>query len=104
MNTLVNNHDTLETLIYTENIRIKDVQARPEEDILLITLNTGSVLQEKLSKYPRLKNATAEMLQQYELIGKGTGISWPLLDEDLSLKGFLRNIVRNQVLGNSKIA
>jgi hypothetical protein len=72
-------------------------------DILLIVLNTGSVLQEKLSKYSRLKNASAETLMKYELIGKGTGIHWPELDEDLSLKGFLRDAIRSQIIGNTKI-
>ena len=68
-------------------------------DILLIILNTGSVLQEKISKYPRLRNASLTTLKTYELIGKGTGIHWPELDEDLSLKGFLRDTLKNQVVG-----
>lgn len=47
-------------------------------------------------------NASEEELKQYELIADGKGIHWPLLDEDLSLKGFLqaeiRNVVKNDVL------
>ena len=103
MDTLINNYDPLEQLIYDEGIRIKEIDVHPDMDILLIVLNTGSVLQEKLSKYPRLQYASTEALKNYELIGQGTGIHWSELDEDLSLKGFLRETLRNQIIGNTKI-
>jgi hypothetical protein len=72
--------------------------------MLLILLNTGGVLQEPLSKYPRLQNATYTALKNYELIGKGTGIHWPELDEDLSLKGFLADAIKNQIIRRNKVA
>ena len=100
MDTLINSFDTLEQLIYDEKIRIKEIDVHPDMDMLLIILNTGSVLQEKLSSYPSLKNASIAALRNYELIGKGTGIHWPDLDEDLSLKGFLRNSIKSQVTGS----
>jgi len=103
MDTLINNYDTLELLIYQEGIRIKEIDVHPDMDMLLIILNTGRILQEKLSKYPRLRNAPAASLKNYEFIGSGTGIHWPELDEDLSLKGFLRDTIKNQVIGESKI-
>ncbi|MDQ3842652.1 MAG: DUF2442 domain-containing protein [Bacteroidota bacterium] len=43
-----------------------------------------------LSYYKVLKNAHAAVLQHYQLIANGAGIHWPELDEDLSLKGFLK--------------
>ncbi len=103
MDTLVNNYDSLEQLIYEEDIRIKEVDAHPDMDMLLIILNKGSVLQEKLSNYPWLRNTTKETLAKYELIGNGVGIHWPELDEDLSLKGFLRDTIRNHVTGGKNI-
>ncbi len=103
MDTLVNSYDSLEQLIYDEGIRIREIDVHPDMDILLIILNTGTVLQEKISKYPRLYNASASALNTYELIGKGTGIHWPELDEDLSLKGFLRDTLKNHVTGSIKI-
>lgn len=57
--------------------------------MLIIGLNTNILLRRKLSAYSRLKNARADQLNHYELIGKGLGVHWPELDEDLSLKGFL---------------
>lgn len=44
-----------------------------------------------------MKNAAENELKQYELIAGGKGIHWPLLDEDLSLKGFLQAEIRNVV-------
>lgn len=99
MDTLINNHDTLEQLIYNEGIRIKEIDVHPDMDMLLVILNTGGVLQEQLSNYPRLLNASPDSLRKYKLIGEGTGIHWPDIDEDLSLKGFLRDTVRNHALG-----
>jgi hypothetical protein len=103
MNTSTNSYDTLEQLIYEEGIRIKEIDVHHDMDLLLVILNTGSVLQIKLSDYPKLKSAQAAALTKYRLIGKGTGIHWTDLDEDLSLKGFLRDAIKKQVTGD-KIA
>lgn len=73
------------------------IDVHSDLDLLLIIINTGSVLQEKLSKYPRLHKAPHSSLKNIELIGKGTGIHWKELDEDLSLKGFLRNALIRQI-------
>jgi hypothetical protein len=97
MNTLINNFDSIEKLIYDEGLRIETVDIHPELDIMLVILNTKAVLHQRLSSYERLKTGNKDALLQYELIGKGTGIHWPLLDEDLSLKGFLRDELRNVV-------
>ena len=98
MSTSINKHDTLEQLIYSEGIKIQTIDIHKEMDILLIILNTGGVLKETLSKYPRLKIASQNALNNYELIGKGTGIHWPELDEDLSLKGFLRDAIKDRII------
>ena len=103
MYTLVNSFDSLEQIIYEDGIRIKEIDVHPDIDMLLIILNTGRILQEKISKYPLLRNATVTALKKYELIGNGTGVHWPELDEDLSLKGFLRDTIKDHVIGNSKI-
>lgn len=102
MDTLANSYDTLEQLIYEEGIRIKEIDVHADLDMLLVILNTGSVLQEKLSDHPRLRSANPESLKKYRLIGKGTGVHWEDLDEDLSLKGFLKDAVRKQVIGVAK--
>jgi hypothetical protein len=97
MSTLINNFDAIEKLIHQEGLKIIAIDFHPELDVMLIILNTKAVLHQRLSFYPPLFSAKKEALLQYELIANGTGIHWPLLDEDLSLKGFLENELRNVV-------
>lgn len=98
MSTSANNqYDAIESLIKSEGLRIEALDFHPELDMLLIILNTEAALSHRLSTYPSLKNAVKDQFQQYKLIGGGTGVHWPLLDEDLSLKGFLQNELRKVV-------
>jgi len=43
-----------------------------------------------LSLYPKLKKATLQQRQDYELWEQGRWIHWEALDEDLSAEGFLK--------------
>ena len=98
MSTSPNNQfDAIENLIFEEGLRIEALDFHPDLDIMIVILNTKAILRQDLSSYPYLKNADKSQLLQYELIGEGTGIHWPLLDEDLSLKGFLQNELRKVV-------
>jgi len=104
MNTSTNNFDSIEKLIYGEGLRIEAIDIHPELDVMLVILNTKAVLRQKLSNYKLLKEADIKSLLQYELTGNGTGIHWPLLDEDLSLKGFLRDELLSVVKKDSLAA
>ena len=98
MTTLANNHyDAIESIIFTEDLRIEAMGFHPEQDLMLVILSTKVVLTQKLSSYKSLRAADKSQLLQYELVGQGTGVHWPLLDEDLSLKGFLQNELRRVV-------
>lgn len=100
MNTSENkNFDSLEHLIFEEGLKIIKVEAHKELDLILIFLNTSAIFKQKLSNYSRLKNASQGDLNKYELIAGGTGIHWKRLDEDLSLKGFLRDELKNMASG-----
>jgi len=68
--------------------------------LLQYVLNTKAVLHQRLSSYKSLAKADKKTLMQYELISNGIGIHWKSLDEDLSLKGFLRDELRNVVKKN----
>jgi len=103
MNTSVNNYDAIEKLIYEEGLRIEAIDLHPELDVMLIVLNTKAVLHQKLSTYERLKSSDKSALIQYQLMANGTGIHWPLLDEDLSLKGFLRDELKSLVKNNKSL-
>ncbi len=57
--------------------------------------NTKAVLHQQISSYKSLRDADKASLLQYELIGNVT--HWNFLDEDLSLKDFLRDELLNVV-------
>ena len=56
---------------------------------LHVALSDGRALSIPLSWFPRLHEATPQQRQHWELIGQGIGISWPDIDEDLSVAGLL---------------
>lgn len=88
---VINNYDAMERFIFEEGLRIEKIDFHPAVDLMFVILNTKAVLTQKISSYWLLKAADISSLTQYELIGNGTGVHWPLLDEDLSLKGFLKD-------------
>lgn len=85
-----NNYDALESIIFEKGLRIVALHFHKSLDLMLIVLNNKKVLAQKLSGSERLKTATEAQLSNYRLISKGIGVHWPDVDEDLSLKGFLR--------------
>jgi hypothetical protein len=89
--------DAIENLIFTEGLRIGALDFHPDRDMMLVILNTNAVLNLNLSSFPSLRNADKSKLLEYKLVGEGTGVHWPLLDEDLSLKGFLQSELRKVV-------
>jgi hypothetical protein len=91
VNNVRNKFDAIEQLIFSNNLRIKSLDIRPELDMMNITLNSGFIIHANLSSFPALKKASKAKLRNYKLMGNGTGIHWPSLDEDLSLKSFLKD-------------
>ena len=58
-------------------------------DALTVDLSDGRSIIVPLAWYPRLMNATESERQNWRLIGKGHGIHWEELDEDISVEGLL---------------
>ena len=58
-------------------------------DALTVDLSDGRSLTVPLAWYPRLMNATESERQNWRLIGKGYGIHWEELEEDISVEGLL---------------
>jgi hypothetical protein len=56
---------------------------------LKVGLSDGRTLSVPLAWYPRLLHATAEERENWRLIGKGRGIHWEDIDEDISVEGIL---------------
>jgi len=70
-----------------ETARILDAEIH--EDALTVHLEDGRSVTTPLEWYPRLAFATSEERQKFEIAGRGRGLHWPMLDEDLSVKGML---------------
>ena len=59
------------------------------EDTLTVELSDGRSISVPLAWYPRLVHGTPEEHANWRLIGQGTGIHWPALDEDISVENLL---------------
>ena len=73
-------------------IEIQEVSAQQVtmgKDSLTVDLVDGRTIIVPLVWYPRLWYGTPEERDRFEIIGDGTLIHWPDLDEDLSVSGLL---------------
>lgn len=59
------------------------------DDRLIVELDDGRAISVPLEWYPRLAHGTPGERNNYEIWGEGTAISWPDLDEDLSVESIL---------------
>ena len=54
-----------------------------------VQLSDGREIAVSLEWFPSLRNATDEQRNKWRLIGKGVGIHWEDLDEDISVEKLL---------------
>ena len=59
------------------------------EDNIVVDLSDGRTLTVPLAWYPRLLHGTPNERNNWRLIGRGNGIHWPDLDEDISVSGLI---------------
>lgn len=59
------------------------------DDPLCVDLNDGRGISVPLAWFPRLQHASSAERKHWRLIGKGTGIHWEDIDEDISVEGLL---------------
>lgn len=72
--------------------RTKDALAADiwfDADMMHIRLIDGREIGIPLEWFPRLRDASDETRMKWRLIGKGTGIHWEELDEDISVSALL---------------
>ena len=58
-------------------------------DTITVELDDGRAVSAPTAWYPRLLHASEEERKNWRLIGKGRGIHWPAIDEDVSVEGLL---------------
>ena len=70
-------------------VSARAVDVRFECDLLHVRLEDGRDIGAPLVWFPRLAAATPAQRANWHLIGRGIGVHWPDLDEDLSVAGLL---------------
>ena len=66
-----------------ENVRVT-------ADTLWVELSDGRTITAPLAWFPRLLHGTAKERNRWRFIGRGEGIHWPDLDEDISIEGLVQ--------------
>jgi hypothetical protein len=59
------------------------------KDTLSVDLSDGRTISVPLAWFPRLVHASVAERKKWKLIGKGQGIHWEAIDEDVSVEGLL---------------
>ncbi len=68
------------------------------DDALSVDLSDGRTISAPLAWYPRLLHGTKKERNNWRVIGKGYGIHWQDLDEDISVE----NLLLGQASGESQ--
>lgn len=67
------------------------------DDTLAVDLSDGRTISVPLAWYPRLVHASQNERMMWRLIGRGEGIHWPELDEDISVEALIVNSLSSTV-------
>ena len=59
------------------------------ENTLSVDLSDGRTISVPLAWFPRLLNATPRERKNWRFVGKGHGIHWEAVDEDISMENLL---------------
>jgi len=77
-----------------EHLFAVDVIFDHSKELMTVKLKNGHNLTFSLDEFPSLKNATPQQRDKWEFIGKGVGVHWEGIDEDLSVKGFINSYIK----------
>lgn len=67
------------------------VDVMVDEVALHFVLADGREISAPLEWFPRLRDASATQRTNWRLIGKGVGVHWPDIDEDIAVSTLMRN-------------
>lgn len=73
------------------------VDVAVDETMIRVKFNGGLEIATPVARFPRLANATPEQKANWRLIGRGDGVHWPEVDEDISVRTLLSQPVRKPV-------
>lgn len=66
------------------------VEVRFDAHLMHVRLLDGREISVPIEWFPKLREANAEQRKRWRLIGKGVGIHWEDLDEDVSVSALLK--------------
>lgn len=77
----------MNTLVVKVEPRVIDLTF--SKNAILVVLADGREISAPLEWFPRLRDANDKQRKNWRLIGKGIGIHWEDIDEDISVKSLL---------------
>ena len=63
------------------------VDVKVDDKMIRVTFSGGLELATPVARFPRLRDAHPSQRARWQLIGRGYGIHWPDVDEDISVRG-----------------
>ena len=79
----------------SEELRLAELSFKGDE--LTARFSNGSAISVDVNRYPRLRDATPAQRKMWRLTGKGSGVHWENIDEDLSVENLLFAVAKNSV-------
>lgn len=79
----------MSTLAVRRDTHAVDVSV--DEASLHFVLADGREISAPIEWFPRLRDASEVQRQNWRLIGKGIGVHWPDIDEDIAVDTLMRN-------------
>jgi len=73
------------------------VDVAVDEVMIRVKFNGGLEIATPVARFPRLAEATPEQRAHWRLIGRGDGVHWPEVDEDISVRTLLSQPARKPV-------
>jgi hypothetical protein len=73
-------------------------KVRIDADSVSVELSDGRTISAPLAWFPRLSHATQQERKRWRLIGRGQGIHWDGIDEDISVE----NLIAGRPSGESQ--
>ena len=80
----------MNTLSSVSPTAILAVDVRFSDDAMIVRLSDGREVSVPLEWFPRLRDATPEQRRNWRFIGKGIGMHWEDVDEDIAVSTLLR--------------
>ena len=65
------------------------IDVKVADELLRVALEDGGEIAAPVAWFPNLRDATVEQASNWRFIGRGEGIHWPDIDEDISVEWLL---------------